>query len=150
MKYRFEKHYSRDEARALLPRVREWLKQLSAARGRLAAVDQRVAKLLSSGHDAGGETVTHWVRTIADIKQTLLEFHRREIQIKDLDRGLIDFPAVIGGEGGFLCWEQGEEDTGVWHHPQARHPRREPACYKDATKKAIQIKKMNDSPASGR
>src|SRR3989454_2048196 len=125
MKYRFEKHYTRDEARALLPRVREWLKQLSAARGRLAAVDQRVAKLLSSGHDAGGETVTHWVRTIADIKQTLLEFHRREIQIKDLDRGLIDFPAVIGGKEVFLCWEQGEEDIEFWHDLESGYAGRE-------------------------
>jgi hypothetical protein len=125
MKYRFEKHYTREEARALLPQVRQWLKQLSEARRRLDERDKRVGSLLAGGNDVGGEAVNQWVRTIADIKQTLLEFHRREIQIKDLDRGLIDFPAIIGGKEVFLCWEQGEEDIEFWHDLQSGYAGRE-------------------------
>jgi len=125
MKYRFEKHYTRDEARSLLPRVREWLKRLAEARRRLDERDKRVGGLLASGSDVGGDNVNQWVRTIADIKQTLLEFHRREIQIKDLDRGLIDFPAVIGGKEVFLCWEQGEEDIEFWHDLESGYAGRE-------------------------
>jgi hypothetical protein len=125
MKFQFKKHYSRDEARALLPQVRQWLKQLSDTRARLANQDQRVNDLLAGGKDAGGEAVNRWVRTIAEIKQTLLEFHRREIQIKDLDRGLIDFPAILGGKEVFLCWEEGEEDIEFWHDLQSGYAGRE-------------------------
>ncbi|SRR6266511_3296100 len=125
MKYRFKRHYSRDEARALLPLIREWLKHLSAAREGLATCDQRVAALLSGGNDVGGDTVNQWVRTIAEIKKTLLEFQRREIQIKDLERGLIDFPAVLGGKEVFLCWEQGEEDIEFWHDLESGYAGRE-------------------------
>ena len=49
----------------------------------------------------------------------LQEFQRREIQIKDLERGLIDFPALIGGKEVFLCWEQDEEDIEFWHELDA-------------------------------
>ena len=46
----------------------------------------------------------------------MMEYLRmREIQVKDLERGLIDFPAIIGGKEVFLCWEQDEEDIEHWH-----------------------------------
>jgi hypothetical protein len=43
------------------------------------------------------------------------EFQQREIQVKDVDRGLLDFPAIIGGREVFLCWELGEERVEFWH-----------------------------------
>jgi hypothetical protein len=43
------------------------------------------------------------------------EFQRREILIKDIDRGLVDFPSIIGGKEVFLCWEKDEDDIEFWH-----------------------------------
>jgi hypothetical protein len=115
MEYVFQKHYTRDEARALLPQIRLWLKELGEARRKLSENDQRMSGLLSSGNDVGGDSASQWVRLVADIKQVLQEFQKREIQIKDLDRGLMDFPAIISGKEAFLCWEQDEEDIEFWH-----------------------------------
>ena len=123
---RFEKHYTRDEARALLPNIRDWLKRLVALRGELEKQEKRLASLMAPGCDVGGPLVNKWVRSIAEIKDVLLEFHSREIQIKDLDRGLIDFPAFIGGKEVFLCWEQDEEDTEFWHDLDTGYAGREP------------------------
>lgn len=115
MANQFTKHYTRDEARALLPRLREWLQQLDVLRASLKKHDQRVGSLLDAGTDRGGATVNDWVRTMADIQHVLEEFRRREIFIKDPERGLIDFPAIIGGKEVFLCWENGEADIEYWH-----------------------------------
>ena len=115
MTTRYHKHYTREEARALLPKIRQWLKRVVELRGELEKADQRVAALIEPGRDVGGELVNRWVKIMAEIKEALLEFHRREIQIKDLDRGLIDFPAMIGDKEVFLCWEQDEEDIEFWH-----------------------------------
>ena len=125
MGYLFKKHYSRDEARGLLPHIRQWLKDLSEFRQTLASHDQRLVGLLSGGHDAGGETVNRWVESMADIKGILSEFQKREIQVKDLDRGLIDFPAILGGKEVFLCWEQDEEDIEFWHDLNSGYAGRE-------------------------
>jgi hypothetical protein len=125
MRYRFQKHYTRDEARALLPQIREWLDELTVARGHLGTYEQRLAVLLSGGNDVGGEIVNQWVRTFAHLKQTLKEFQRRGILIKELDRGLIDFPAILGGKEVFLCWERGEEDIEFWHDLESGYAGRE-------------------------
>ncbi len=125
MGHQFKKHYTRDEARGLLPEIRKWLQHLTETRARLAEGDSRVAALLSIGNDVGGAVVNQWVRTLAEMKQALLEFQKREIQIKDLDRGLIDFPAIIQGKEAFLCWEKDEDDIEFWHDLESGYAGRE-------------------------
>ncbi len=122
----FHTHYTVDEARALLPELKEWLKQLRDLRAELDTCDQRLAGLLAPRQDLGGSLVNSWVRVIAQIKTVLLEFHRREIQIKDLDRGLVDFPALLGEKEIFLCWENGEPDIEFWHELHTGYAGRQP------------------------
>jgi hypothetical protein len=115
METRFDKHYTRDEARALLPQIRQWLERLNRLRQDLDRFDKRLSGLTGQGNDVGGETVNNWIRTLADMQSVLAEFQRRRIFIKDLSRGLVDFPAIIGGKEAFLCWEQEEDDIEFWH-----------------------------------
>lgn len=111
----FKKHYTRDEARKLLPQIREWLDELAKVRDELQRLDEKLGRDLGIGDDLGGPAVNRYVRGLALVKDILLRFQAREIQIKDLDRGLIDFPAYVGGNEVFLCWEKGEEDIEFWH-----------------------------------
>ena len=116
MPHQFQKHYTRDEARALLPQIRGWLGQMQGIRERLKIVEDRVTQLLASGSDAaGGSSVNEQIKLLAGLQEVAQEFSRREIQIKDVGRGLLDFPALIGGKEVFLCWEQDEEDIEHWH-----------------------------------
>ncbi len=125
MSHRFNKHYTRDEARALLPQIRKWLEQLNRLRVDLERFDKRLGGLAERGGDSGGETVNGWIRALADMQGALAEFQRRQIIIKDLERGLVDFPAIIGGREVFLCWEQDEEDIEFWHDLDAGYSGRE-------------------------
>jgi len=125
MTHRYRKHYSRDEARALLPKIREWLDQLQQLRQKLTVQDQRIGQLLKTGKEMGGEMVNNWIRLLAETKGVLEQFRQREIQVKDLDRGLIDFPAIIGGREVFLCWEQEEDDIEFWQEIDAGYAGRE-------------------------
>jgi hypothetical protein len=115
MPHRFRQHYTRDEARALLPQIRVWLGQLNQQRALSEKLDRRLGQLVHAGHDAGGDTVNRLIKALAVMKGVLQEFQKREIQIKDLERGLVDFPALIGGREVFLCWEQDEDDIEFWH-----------------------------------
>ena len=115
MSYRFQKHYTREEAEALLPQLRAWLTELNRLRGEVERYDKRLGGLNTEGQDTGGETVNQWIRALAGMQQILAEFSRREIFIKDLSRGLVDFPALVGNKEVFLCWEADEDKVEFWH-----------------------------------
>jgi hypothetical protein len=115
MSYRFQKHYRREEADALLPQIRRWLQRLNHLRCEVDRAEKRITSMMRPGHDVGGDLVNRWIRSLAEMQELLGEFHRREILIKDLERGLLDFPAIIGGKEVFLCWEQDEDNVEFWH-----------------------------------
>lgn len=126
MPHHFRKHYSVREAKELLPQVEEWLEILVRLRDQLRKLDQLLKDQLKTGVDLGGQRVNEQARSIAKFQQALSEFRSREIQIKDLDRGLIDFPHLRDGKEAFLCWEKGEEDIGYWHELDAGFSGRKP------------------------
>jgi len=115
MPHQFTNHYTREEAQALLPQIRGWLAELNRLREESERYDRRLGGLNAEGQDTGGETVNSWIRALAAMQSLLAEFQRREIIIKDLSRGLVDFPALVGGREVFLCWESDEEKVEFWH-----------------------------------
>jgi hypothetical protein len=125
MKHQFEKHYSREEANALLPQIRKWLERLNRLREDLHRYEKRLSGLTEQGNDIGGETVNSWIRALADMQELLAEFQQRQIFIKDLERGLLDFPALIGGREVFLCWESDEQTIEFWHDLETGYGGRE-------------------------
>jgi hypothetical protein len=124
--HRYHKHYTRAEAQALLPRIRQWLERLDELRRKVDAAEKRIASLMQPGCDVGGDSVNRWIRDLAEIQGLLAEFRRREILVKDVERGLVDFPALIGGREVFLCWEKDEEQVEFWHELDAGYAGREP------------------------
>ena len=51
MENRFDRHYTREEARALLPQIRKWLELLNRLRKDLDRYDKRLSGLTEQGHD---------------------------------------------------------------------------------------------------
>ena len=48
------------------------------------------------------------------------------ITLRDIERGLIDFPALAGGRQVWLCWELGERDVAFWHELDSGFGNRRP------------------------
>lgn len=123
---RFQKHYTREQVRALLPQVRAWLDDLVDRRDKMDKQEELVRSIRPEGADIGGEVVNDWVRLVAEFRTLLFQFYQRDIEIKDIDRGLVDFPAIIGGKEVFLCWEKSEDDVEYWHDLDSGFGGREP------------------------
>lgn len=109
-----------------MPQVREWLEALELSRLELEKSDRRLAGMMTSGQDLGGNLVNKRVKVLAEIKDTLRKFEEREIMIKDVERGLIDFPSLMGDKEVFLCWEKDEDDIEYWHDIDTGFAGREP------------------------
>ena len=111
----FRKHYSVEEAREMLPQIRAWFSEINALTGRIHETDQDFGPRIKAGEDLGGMAVSQRIRDMARVHSILREFHSREIQVKDLQRGLIDFPTLLDEREIFLCWEHAENDITQWH-----------------------------------
>lgn len=123
---RHSRHYSLEEASALLPWVAEQLEQLRSARDRLGDVDARAALAATGQTNGGGEPGKVVSEGFLELRELMLELREREIVLRDLDRGLIDFPSLRGGEEVYLCWQEGEPAIGFWHEPEAGFAGRRP------------------------
>jgi len=100
----------------LLPRLRLAFQAIHAARDQLIATEEHLAKQLAkTGGDVGGAQVDKLVQAMIAIHEGLSDITSRGIQVKDIDRGLVDFPHIRKGREVFLCWELEEDDIEFWH-----------------------------------
>ena len=65
------------------------------------------------------------LRAMLAIHQGISDITSRGIQIKDLDRGLVDFPHLRNGREVFLCWELEDDDIEFWHEVDSGYAGRE-------------------------
>jgi hypothetical protein len=120
------RHYSLEEASALLPRVGELLERMRAARDRLGDAEARAALAEAGQSNGGGEPGKVVSEGFLELRQSMLELQEHGIVLRDLDRGLVDFPALRDGREVYLCWEEGEPEIGYWHEPDAGFAGRRP------------------------
>ena len=112
----FKKHFTIEEARALMPGLRKLFEKVHAARDRMRELDFELGQaFMASGGDFGGEKVMGLARAISALHDALMAIADVGVQVKDLERGLVDFPAWRDGKEVFLCWELDEKDIGHWH-----------------------------------
>jgi hypothetical protein len=110
-----DRHYSAAEANALLPKLKPVLRKLRDAKDLL--VDDDAHELLSGSapSNGGGEPGRQVGEAFLEVRRLLGALQDAGIVVRDIDRGLIDFPSIREGEEIYLCWELGEDAVGYWH-----------------------------------
>ena len=126
MAQQFKKHYTLAEARAMMPKIREWLDSMVQLRREYAEISKRVDSMMNAQSDVGGDSVIQSIQLLSDIQSILGEFKKHEIFIKDTERGLVDIPSRRGSREVFLCWETSEDDIAHWHELDTGYDHREP------------------------
>jgi hypothetical protein len=116
------------EANALLPEVKRLLQEM---RSSLAGLEELRAKLTGpSGELEKPKSDTAVDRghfQLASVFQhSLGRFNELGIEIKDVSRGLIDFPAQAAGEEICLCWQDGEDAVRFYHDLESGFAGRKP------------------------
>jgi hypothetical protein len=117
--------FTQEEANAALPEVRPLVERLVEDRRALVALGGELEELQSLIGGNGGsldpsrvgelqEAVAQAAATLAGLVDEIQELG---VQVKDLDRGLVDSPArhPETGEPVLLCWELGEAEVAHWH-----------------------------------
>lgn len=108
-----QKYFTLHEAQALLPIIKEELFYLQKLQNEFQEkyIDLRS---LSDEEDAFElECQLEFLQMEANLH--VKNIHNHGVQLKDIDHGLIDFPAKIKGEEVLLCWKQGENEIEYYH-----------------------------------
>jgi hypothetical protein len=128
------RHFTREEANALLAEVRPLTERLVEHRAALAAAQSERKQLaLQIAGNGGGVDVTgaaaldgQIALEHAGVARCVNGIHELGGVVKDPDSGLVDFPAQIDGAEAFLCWRLGEDEIGYWHGIDEGFPGRKP------------------------
>jgi len=111
------------EANSALAEVRPVAERLVATRARMRGLVETQGDLVTAiGGNGGGYAASDLNAAHAELAQLaervadcVRELDALGVVVKDLDTGLLDFPALRDGEEVELCWHVGEERVEYWH-----------------------------------
>jgi hypothetical protein len=122
---RHDRHYTPEQATAELPWVTDQLAALRSARERLTDSEAREALAGGSPGNGGGALGKQVGEAFVQLRSGVAALAEREIVLRDLDRGLLDFPSILDGREVYLCWIDGEAEIGFWHELDAGYAGRQ-------------------------
>jgi hypothetical protein len=119
--------FSLEEAQALLDGgLREQAERMVALRREWKPLQRRWQGVVMAVASNGGgldmaatEALRRRLESLTDdLNEIIRSITEQGVQVKDVDQGLLDFPAVVEGEDALLCWHVGEEKIAFWHSPE--------------------------------
>ena len=118
------KTFTLGEAQTLLPVVEALVRRAQAAGRQSGVLEQEMQALSQRIFLSGGMHVNvakaarrraEREKALQENTDTLAEIDEIGVQVKDLERGLLDFPCVMEGQTVLLCWKLGEKEISFWH-----------------------------------
>ena len=129
-----EHFFSIETANELLPWLEQQFKNLRMVNGDLANHKKTLADLLrnrgNNGHSSSEEVIlsTREVvdRLTANMQEVLKGIDDLGILVRNIEMGLVDFPAERDGRLIYLCWISGESTVAFWHETNVGFTDRQP------------------------
>ena len=118
------RNFTLEEAQSLLPVLETLLRQAQQHGRRCAEIEVELDQLRQQIAMQGGMNVdvataarsrAERDKALQETKDALAEVAAIGVQVKDLEKGLLDFPCLLEGKTVLLCWKQGEAEIGFWH-----------------------------------
>jgi hypothetical protein len=117
------RYFTLEEANETLDEVRPLTEELVGHRRALVELQERQSTLSTRIAGNGGNVEPHELQDVqerldeevAGIARCVARIHELGALVKDLDEGLVDFPATRDGEDILLCWRLGEDEIAFWH-----------------------------------
>ena len=109
------RYFTPSEANALLPELAELLE---AATARARQYQELVAEVRGGAFTsptARAEAMRDADRIRREAIELVEDITEHGVEVKGLEQGLLDFPAMRHGVEVFLCWRRGEARVGWWH-----------------------------------
>ncbi len=121
-----ERHFTVEEANGAIAEVEPAMRSLREARDRLTDAELHEVLNEAAPKNGGGDRGRQVGEAFLEVRRTLTQLQQMGLVIRDLDRGLVDFPAILDGREVYLCWELGETEIAYWHDLESGYGGRRP------------------------
>lgn len=121
------RHFTLQEASETLNTIRPWMDEIQAIRQEILARRPEVWPVIERAAGNGGSQVAS--KLVVEFKRLDTLVHKvleTGVLFKDINLGLLDFPALKDGREVYLCWKYGENDIDFWHEIDAGYAGRRP------------------------
>ncbi len=117
---KFDRYFTLEEANAVLEEILPDIEDLMAIRNRIVEIRPELESGLEKALGNGGSRATgELLGLMSRASQLVGQIQGTGALMKDLDRGLLDFPSDRDGQVVFLCWQYGEPSITYWHDIEA-------------------------------
>lgn len=121
------KLFTLEEANRLLPELRRLFAGIKAERTVLQRFAAEAKRAHQHANEGGGTEVgVRYASALFTVMDRLQAIHSLGVEIKDLERGLCDFPSLREGRVVYLCWVLGEDCIEWWHDLETGFAGRQP------------------------
>lgn len=115
-----KRYFTVEETNQALEELRPLMAEILAIRDWLAAERPALAPMLEKiGGNGGSPVASQVVDEFNRIETLVRKIEASGALVKDVNRGLLDFPALRDGREVYLCWQYGEGRVAYWHEVDA-------------------------------
>ncbi|MDV3277123.1 MAG: DUF2203 domain-containing protein [Nitrososphaerales archaeon] len=110
-------YFTPQEASKLLPDIKPKVKELIERKKIIASLHGELERfsLLGVKTPEVSEKAALLDNLVDQMTRRISELEDLGVTVKDLDFGLVDFPADRYGDKVLLCWRYGESEVSYWH-----------------------------------
>ena len=117
--YRHSKHFTVEEANALLPRISTLLIRLQDSLRLLEGQRESAIGALQLARGNGKSHPLPEIDGLSQLRDIVGEIESYGCVVKGFDEPLVDFPTIRDGDEVYLCWKLGEPEIEAWHEIDA-------------------------------
>lgn len=120
-------YFTLDEANTALIIIRPLMDEVQAIRQKIMLTQPEAWTAIErSVGNGGSRALSQIVQDFERLDALVHQILDTGVLIKDVNIGLLDFPALRNGREVYLCWQHGEDDVAYWHEVDAGYAGRQP------------------------
>lgn len=124
------KYFTLSEANEALTSIRAWMDEIQSIREGILQHQPEIWSVMEkSAGNGGNPTLSRMVKTFDRLDALIHNIQDTGVIIKDINTGLLDFPAIKDEREVYLCWKHGEGDIAFWHEIEDGFAGRQPIDY---------------------
>ena len=122
-----QRYFTLPEANETLNLIRPLMDEVQAIRLKILKNQPEAWPAIEkSAGNGGNRALSHMVQDFEKFDALIHRIQAMDVLIKDINLGLMDFPALKDGREVYLCWQYGEGDIAFWHEIEAGYAGRQP------------------------